>query len=152
MKKISIIICSFFLSINMIGQVPDIPWQAELTRITGAEYFNGQDRYDIGKDFTNGSIMLDLSVNRVYVVGNTTNFFILKITERMYDLEQEVLVKSGVGSNIYRCERQGKEWKMDLQYDPEKNTLHASFYFNGDDGILKVMSFDSKPIPKETAE
>jgi hypothetical protein len=152
MRKISILVCIFLLSANMIGQVPDIPWQAELTRITGAEYYNGEDKFDIGKDFTDGIIMLDFSVNRVYVVGNTTNFFILKITERLNDLEKEILVKSGVGSNIYRCKRQGKEWKMDLQYDPAENMVHASFYFKSDDGILRVISFDSKPIPKETAE
>ena len=144
--------CSFFLSINMIGQVQEIPWQAELTRINGAEYFDGQDKNDIGKDFIGGVIMIDFSVSRVYVVGNTTNFFILKVIDRMTKMEEEVLQKTGIGSNIYKCDRQGIEWKLDLQYDSAENTVHTSFYFNGDDGILKVISFESKPIPKETAE
>ena len=151
MKKLFFLwILSIVLSLTSKSQ--ELPWQAGLTRIIGAHLNDGSQVYDIGKDYTNGVILIDFKTSMVYVVGNGSYFFILSIEERLIEMEKDKLIKTGISSTIYRCDRNGTSWTMDIQYGEAADMILVHFYFRDNSGVLTGILLDAKFIPQEKLE
>ncbi len=150
MKKY-IVIVFLVLSIDSYSQIDDLPWQAGLTRIVTARFYDGKDSFDIGENYVEGIILVDFSTSRAYIIGNGTDYFILTIKERLASLELDKQRRTGESWNIFACNFRDKEWLMDIRYNKVQDIVQTNLYQMQND-TLKMILFDSKIIPQEKLE